>query len=63
VHDTRENAPLPGYDALPARAAMQRIRDLPLALLERLHTYEDLHQRRTSVLRAIRRAIARARTR
>jgi hypothetical protein len=38
---------------------MRALLDLPLPILERLHTYEDLHQRRTSVLRAIRRAIGR----
>jgi hypothetical protein len=44
---------------LSARDAMRALADLPLTTLERLHTYEDLHLRRTSVLRAIRRAIGR----
>jgi hypothetical protein len=33
---------------------------LPRPVLERLHSWEDRHLRRTSVLAAIRRAIARA---
>jgi hypothetical protein len=54
-------APLDGYERMGARDAMHALRDLPLPTLERLHTWEDLHRRRSSVLRAIRRAIARAR--
>ncbi len=48
-----------GYDTLGARDAMRVLRDLPLQTLERLYTWEDLHLRRTSVLRAIKRAIDR----
>jgi hypothetical protein len=51
--------PLEGYDHLGARDAMRALKDLPRPLLERLYTYEDLHLRRTSVLRAIKRAIDR----
>ena len=53
--------PVAGYDGLPARDAMRLLRDQSLPVLERLYTWEDLHQRRTSVLRAIKRAIERAR--
>lgn len=38
---------------------MRTLRDLPRATLERLYTFEDLHLRRTSVLKAIKRAIDR----
>ena len=38
---------------------MRALKDLPRDVLERLYTYEDLHLRRTSVLRAIKRAIDR----
>jgi hypothetical protein len=57
------NPPVIDYDRFSAREAMRIILGLPLSTLERLHTYEDLHQRRTSVLRAIRRAIDRHRRR
>ena len=57
-----EGPPVPGYDTLGARDAMRVLRDLPLHTLERLYTWEDLHMRRTSVLRAIKRAIDRQRT-
>ena len=53
--------PLAGYDQLPAREAMRVLRDQPLTILERLYSWEDLHQRRTSVLKAIRRTIDRKR--
>jgi hypothetical protein len=53
--------PVAGYEGLPARDAMRLLRDQSLPVLERLYTWEDLHLRRTSVLRAIRRAIDRAR--
>lgn len=51
--------PVGGWERLAARDAMRALRDLPRATLERLYSWEDLHQRRTSVLRAIRRAIER----
>ena len=54
-----ERPPLDGYDRLGARDAMRALKDLPRPTLERLYTYEDLHMRRTSVLRAIKRAIDR----
>jgi hypothetical protein len=54
--------PVAGYDSLPARDAMRLLRDQSLPVLERLYTWEDLHQRRTSVLRAIRRTIDRKRS-
>jgi hypothetical protein len=54
--------PVSGYDGLPARDAMRLLRDQELPVLERLYTWEDLHQRRTSVLRAIKRAIDRKRS-
>jgi hypothetical protein len=38
---------------------MRALKDLPRPTLERLYTWEDLHMRRTSVLRAIKRAIDR----
>jgi hypothetical protein len=56
-----ELPPVQGYETLPARDAMRLLRDQPLAVLERLYTWEDLHLRRTSVLRAIKRAIDRLR--
>ena len=56
-----ERPPLDGYDRLGARDAMRALKDLPRPTLERLYTYEDLHMRRTSVLRAIKRAIDRLR--
>ncbi len=56
-----EGPPVDNYDALGARDAMRLLRDLPLQTLERLYTWEDLHLRRTSVLRAIKRAIDRQR--
>jgi hypothetical protein len=55
-----EEAPLPGWERLGARDAMRLLRGQPRQLLERLHTYEDRHLRRTSVLKAIRRAIDRS---
>lgn len=54
-----DRPPLDGYDRLGARDAMRALKDLPRPTLERLYTYEDLHMRRTSVLRAIKRAIDR----
>ncbi|HEY2748648.1 MAG TPA: hypothetical protein VGL86_28705 [Polyangia bacterium] len=53
--------PVGGYDRLGARDAMRALKDLPRPTLERLYSYEDLHLRRTSVLRAIKRAIDRQR--
>ena len=53
--------PIEGYDRLGARDAMRALRDLPLRTLERLYSWEDLHLRRSSVLRAIKRAIDRLR--
>jgi hypothetical protein len=38
------------------------LRDLPRTTLERLYSWEDLHMRRTVVLRAIKRAIDRQKT-
>jgi len=38
---------------------MRALKDLPRPTLEHLYSYEDLHLRRTSVLRAIKRAIDR----
>ena len=54
-----DEPPVAGYDRLGARDAMRVLRDLPRATLERLYTFEDLHLRRTSVLKAIKRAIDR----
>ena len=51
--------PVEGYERLGARDAMRALKDLPRPTLERLYSYEDLHMRRTSVLRAIKRAIDR----
>jgi hypothetical protein len=59
VHAEQDRPPLDGYDRLGARDAMRALKDLPRALLERLYSYEDLHLRRSSVLRAIKRAIDR----
>ena len=56
-----ERPPVDGYDRLGARDAMRALKDLPRPTLERLYSYEDLHMRRTSVLRAIKRAIDRLR--
>jgi hypothetical protein len=56
-----DRPPLDGYDRLGARDAMRALKDLPRPTLERLYSYEDLHMRRTSVLRAIKRAIDRLR--
>ncbi len=53
--------PIVGYDRLGARDAMRALKDQPRTTLERLYTWEDLHLRRTSVLKAIRRAIDRQR--
>jgi hypothetical protein len=55
----RDHAPIEGYDELGARDAMRALKDLPRQTLEHLYSYEDLHLRRTSVLRAIKRAIDR----
>ena len=52
-------APLAGYDSLGAREVMRAILDLPAEALLALHTYEEHHRRRSHVLGAIRRAIAR----
>jgi hypothetical protein len=54
-----DQPPLEGYERLGARDAMRALKDLPRPTLERLYSYEDLHMRRTSVLRAIKRAIDR----
>lgn len=51
--------PVAGYERLGARDAMRALKDLPRRTLEHLYTYEDLHLRRSSVLRAIKRAIDR----
>lgn len=59
VHAEEERPPVDGYDRLGARDAMRVLKDLPRATLERLYSWEDLHLRRSSVLRAIRRAIDR----
>jgi hypothetical protein len=59
VQAEQDPPPLDGYERLGARDAMRALKDLPRPLLERLYTYEDLHLRRTSVLRAIKRAIDR----
>jgi hypothetical protein len=61
VHAESDRPPLDGYERLGARDAMRALKDLPRATLERLYSYEDLHMRRTSVLRAIKRAIDRQR--
>lgn len=58
---TVELPPVKGWESMGARDAMHALRDLPLQTLERLHTWEDLHRRRSSVLRAIKRAIDRKR--
>jgi hypothetical protein len=52
--------PVAGWERLGARDAMRALPGLSRPLLERLHTWEDRHLRRTSVLAAIRRAIERA---
>jgi hypothetical protein len=62
VRAAEEGPPIAGYERLPARAAMRALRDLPLPTLERLHTWEDRNLRRSSVLRAITRAIDKLRT-
>lgn len=54
-----DEPPIAGYDGLGARDAMRALKDQPRTTLERLYTWEDLHLRRTSVLKAIRRAIDR----
>ena len=54
-----EGPPVDGYAALPARDAMRLLRDLSQHTLERLYSWEDLHLRRSVVLRAIKRAIDR----
>ncbi len=59
VRADEQSPPLDGYDRLGAREAMRALKDLPRATLERLYTWEDLHLRRTSVLKAIRRALDR----
>jgi hypothetical protein len=59
VQAEKEGPPIEGYDGLGARDAMRALKDLPLRTLERIYSWEDLHLRRTSVLRAIKRAIDR----
>jgi hypothetical protein len=59
VHVEEDRPPVDGYERLGARDAMRALKDLPRPTLERLYTYEDLHLRRSSVLRAIKRAIDR----
>lgn len=54
-----EAPPLAEWATLGARAAMRALRDLPRPILEQLHGYEERHLRRTSVLAAIRRTLAR----
>ncbi len=54
-----DRPPVAGYDALGAREAMRAILDLPAATLAALHSYEERHRRRSHVLAAIRRALAR----
>lgn len=53
-------APLPEWPRLGARDAMRALKDLPLPLLMKLHSWEERHLRRTQVLAAIRRAMDRA---
>jgi hypothetical protein len=62
VRTDDDGPPVDGYEALPARDAMRLLRDLPRTTLERLYSWEDLHMRRTVVLRAIKRAIDRQKT-
>ncbi|MGZ3407139.1 MAG: hypothetical protein ACXVDD_16375 [Polyangia bacterium] len=59
MHAEQDAPPIDGYDRLGARDAMRALKDLPLRTLERLYSWEDLHLRRTSVLRAIKRSIDR----
>jgi hypothetical protein len=59
VHAEQDGPPIDGFDGLGARDAMRALKDLPLRTLERLYSWEDLHLRRTSVLRAIKRSIDR----
>lgn len=54
-----DNPPVEGYEGLGARAVMRLILDLPRDRLLRLQTYEQKHMRRTQVLAAMRRALAR----
>ncbi len=54
-----EPPPLPGYDALAARDVMRAILDLTARDLTAVHAYEERHRRRSHVLAAIRRALAR----
>ena len=63
MHGDDAGPPVDGYDALPARDAMRLLRDLPRVTLERLYSWEDLHARRSVVLRAIKRAIDREKQR
>ena len=53
VHAEDDPPPVDGYERLGARDAMRVLKDLPRTTLERLYSYEDLHLRRSSVLRAI----------
>ena len=59
MHAEQDRPPIDGYEGLGARDAMRALKDLSLRTLERLYSWEDLHLRRTSVLRAIKRAIDR----
>jgi hypothetical protein len=59
VRTDEDGPPVEGYDTLPARDAMRLLRDLSRSTLERLYSWEDLHLRRSVVLRAIKRAIER----
>jgi hypothetical protein len=52
--------PIDNYDALGAREVMRGLLDLPPEALRRLRAYEVLHARRTQVLGAIGRALARS---
>jgi hypothetical protein len=54
-----DNPPVEGYEGLGARAVMRLILDLPRDRLLKLQVYEQRHMRRTQVLAAMRRALAR----
>jgi hypothetical protein len=51
--------PVGGYDTLGAREAMRLVLELPREALLRVQSYEQRNLRRTHVLGAIRRALAR----
>lgn len=54
-----DDSPVEGYEGLGARAVMRLILDLPRDRLLKLQVYEQKHMRRTQVLAAMRRALAR----